>query len=770
MMWRRRGAARHAPIIPEAARQARSQPQIQFTGSADKSRAVRRAGRPTAEERPFTREYHHKKREKADHPLTKSANPLQAWPQPQPELVDSLDKLWNLRRAKGSTQSHLREAISSELLAHLEDSEKIRVLAGLLVNTAIPRRAQRILLIAHDLGIPLKLNAFEAVAYQLAETAQWDHMSSLVSLARRICGRTSTRLQNWRARALIEVSHFDLLDHVLHDFEEESIQPTRRTFHIILSGHLQNRNLAKAKECLSRMERAGHKMDASTHAIIARAYRSLGTDRAVVAGALKALPELTGTSATAVLNSLLQLALDADDLDTALGYLNFFDTHPAGDILGPTGDNITLPAGEDPVPITSTIVPDVATFTIIINYLAKRRNFPLAMQMLERMKASGICPDSVLAAAVIRVHCAVGDIQSALRMTARMCENVPRARAIFQWLGMRGKGHDLIPGNIPVTIDVLNALLRGVLAHVGVEGMRGMYDLMRAAGVKPNAETVAVFLAHLERVEQASPHYLLVLLNKFSRTIPPTLQHIHIIFRAVHARERSAMQRRGWWSLWAKLRGDKYLRESEPWWIMPGSQEHDATGKIREIQPFPVDHTYARLLEPILRSLESRNIQADRAIVHLRMRREVVIKRNVEEAEAFLQAMLDRGMRVTPYHISTIMQGYVLRDDVAQAERIFRSSGAAGIRPSVILYTILIAGYAQRGIPGQALRVFRDMINAGISPDVGSIDALASAWFAVGAFAMARQVLIQMWPHVAPFPEDFRMRSTHFLHDITRLA
>ena len=77
----------------------------------------------------------------------------------------------------------------------------------------------------------------------------------------------------------------------------------------------------------------------------------------------------------------------------------------------------------------------------------------------------------------------------------------------------------------------------------------------------------------------------------------------------------------------------------------------------------------------------------------------------------------------------------------------------AGVKPNVIMFTILIVGYARKGDPDAALRVFRDMVNSGVKPDPPSIDAIASAYFFVGAYQKARRIFLDFWSSVqSPLP------------------
>ena len=449
---------------------------------------------------------------------------------------------------------------SEGLLGAFTDCERVRTQATLMANTMNPWRAYRYLMLARDLGCKLKPSVFESVVHRLAKTKQWSEIPRIVGLAKKSCKFTS-RLLNWRALASLQCARFGHVEGVLDAFREAGLQPNRRTYHILLSGHLKNRNLLGARDCLKAMVEAGFPADQSTHAIIVSSYRSLGPDREVRVAAMQALPHLSGAEATtATLNSLLQLVLDSGDVESALHYLSFFNGPEAAIVRGAySGGSTTLRDGaledESPsLPPHQTPFPDAATFTMIINFLVKERNYTLAMEMLNRMKSSCIPPDSRLAAAVIRLLCSAGDLVTALHLTADMFHDLPDAQPIFAWLGL-GLPYrlDLLPSGIPLTTEILNALLAGVLAQRGPIAMRVIYRLMRIAELTPDAHTVTIFLTHLHRAERIHPTHLIRVLRQLSKVVPPTLDHIHVIFSAIHDNSSARVRRRGWWSLRRKV-------------------------------------------------------------------------------------------------------------------------------------------------------------------------------------------------------------------------
>jgi len=117
---------------------------------------------------------------------------------------------------------------------------------------------------------------------------------------------------------------------------------------------------------------------------------------------------------------------------------------------------------------------------------------------------------------------------------------------------------------------------------------------------------------------------------------------------------------------------------------------------------------------------------------------------------------MTRGMHPNEYHFSALMEGYALSGNLPAAEGVMESAARAGIKPNVVMFTILIVGHARQGNPDLAMRTFQNMVATGVKPDIPAIDAVTSAYFAVGAYAMARRVLSTLWPYVRPFPKEMR--------------
>jgi pentatricopeptide repeat protein len=121
------------------------------------------------------------------------------------------------------------------------------------------------------------------------------------------------------------MSHFVRLDRAFGLFNEEGLLPSQRTFHLLLSGHLRNRNIGKAMDVIQQMLKAGFTINARTQAIVISAYRRLGPDVVVQTRALNALTDADANTSTHILNALLQFSIDARDTERVSSLLRHLD-------------------------------------------------------------------------------------------------------------------------------------------------------------------------------------------------------------------------------------------------------------------------------------------------------------------------------------------------------------------------------------------------------------------------------------------------------------
>jgi pentatricopeptide repeat protein len=168
-------------------------------------------------------------------------------------------------------------------------------------------------------------------------------------------------------------------------------------------------------------------------------------------------------------------------------------------------------------------------------------------------------------------------------------------------------------------------------------------------------------------------------------------------------------------------------------------------------------------IRPVIQSLADRGVLADHRMFALRIRYEAVIKGDMRAAKSIFQLMLDRGLHPNEHHYAALMEGYAATGELAAAEAVMNAAERGGIRSNCIMHTILIVGYARHKTPQRAMRVLRRMIATGVRPDVPAVDAIAGVFFAAGDYRLARQILLSLWPSVAPLPPNSEWASLKML-------
>ena len=655
--------------------------------------------------------------------------------------------------------AHLR---SSAMLEHFLDRTKTTKLAETMVHSEKPQHALTVLHLGHLLGCVLKPSAYECVVHELVAVKHWHLVAKVLLLAKQDIGRVTVRLLNWRLLAIIERSQFGDLEHTMDDFVSEGLKPNRRTFHLLISGHLRNHNLRSAKDSIIKMEEEGFEITASTHARIISVYRHLGSAPEVQHYALEALQDLDGRLGTITLNSMLQLSIDARDTFGILRALSLFhheSEHPS--LAVEFGALFTLHDGND-----STIserqnikippappMPDAATFTILINYAARQRDLATSMRLVQRMQSLRLRPDAATTAAFMRSLFLASRKATAVRIVADMCSKHVSA-ALFNPLGMSSQPLYEVPFRvigIPLAPTIFNALMRGIIGDYGLKGARRVLRIMRICKVDPDAKTVEIFMAYLQKAAGARPRELIRVLRSLTSTeVPPTLDHVHIIMKSVLRREKYLIHGSGWDVTAAKFSPRRLDTSRYPEGLISGrAHSFDPTAGIELSSKL----SYRALIRPIIQSLSSRRIKGNRATMAIRLRHEAIVQSDMGSAEDVYREMLARGMRPTSFHYTALMEGYALSGNLRTAKTVMASALEAGIPANVVMYTILIVGYARQGHPEQAMRVFQTMITVGIRPDTAAVDALASAYFAVGHYQLAKRVLLSLWDHVKTRPE-----------------
>ncbi|KAF8167995.1 hypothetical protein B0H34DRAFT_41328 [Crassisporium funariophilum] len=644
--------------------------------------------------------------------------------------------------------------------------DRFRKFAESLAQSRTPRDSLRVLELASNLGCGVKQNVYECVSFRLAASKDWDEVLEVVALGKRHTGRTTSRLLNWRARALVETQDYALLQRILEEFKSANQVPTQRTYHLILTGCLRNHDLGGARRCLQNMTKSNYPPNPSTHALIAKFYQSFGADLRVRQQALESLPALLPPTGVSVLNSLLQASLELQDLPSSIQFLSLFEPSSVRTFLslissdhgGSDNAGLSKAAPRTAAPYGQNLIANAATFAVFINYRATKSDLSGALRLIEEMSSFEVKATPGVIAALVHAYFSAGFGNTAIRMVACMCIDTPASTFQPLMVGFRD-GDDALPldpSSIPPTIQIFNVLLREILQRQGLGLVNVLLSIFRTNDLRPNAQTVEILLSYLKNVEGAHPRILLHVLRRFSSSsIRPTLRHLRIIISCILRQEKYMLYGNGWRTFAAKYP----VSPNEPTRkLSVTTTQFDPTAGI--VLRKSVHRSFTQSL---LESMIARDIKSDSMLMALRIRLEGVLKRDMESAQAVFRTMLARGMHPNAYHFSALMEGYVLSGNLVAAQGVLRSAEQAGVKPNVVMFTILIAGHARKRDPDRALRTFHRMITAEISPDVASIDALASAFYAVGAYAITRRMLISLWDYIAPFPATLRHASLKVL-------
>jgi pentatricopeptide repeat protein len=666
------------------------------------------------------------------------------------ELVAIIDNLAKFKRDKDKLLSYMQSVPRlNSLLERLRDRDQVRDLAVKLAETSAPYRAMRLIDIASTLGTNLKQNTYEGVAHQYAQKQEWFLVLSLVAMGLRWTGRSTTRMLNWKTRALVETSRFGLLDGVLEQFGNAGLKPNARTFQLLITGHIRNKDLASARSCISLMEKYGFEMDGSTHALIASAYRQLGPDQEVQRTALDSLRDLDDKQATAALNSLIQLSLDAQDTSTTLHYLSLFD-HPQGVIAG------NVPHHQPPRnghPSPHSFCPDSATFTMLIKHVTNENGLDLLEKissLIDKMKVLNMTPDSITVAAVVRALCTAGDVHSALKIVAQVCQPQAKFETLVERILVFGSVPNVehldedrvafIARRAKLDVHLFNALINGVSGWLGINAVRIILRLMHNNKVIPDSATVEAITSWLNKSERAHPRTLVrTMKNLLSPTHRPNPSLCNAVIASLIRREQT----------W--VTNDTATPLPPP----PNRRTDTSTTScplpILTSEEVPQKLGYRGMTRFLVQSLFTRRVQSNRFTFAQRMKR-TAMRGDVPATKAYLRAMLKRGMHPTAYHYAALMEAHVNAGMAEQAETILHSAIRAGVKPNVKLFTILIVGYGKECKPGSARRVFEEMVRKGVEPDLPAIHAVASAYYKAGGAGLARTFLVERWTSVAPVP------------------
>lgn len=614
-----------------------------------------------------------------------------------------------------------------------------------------------------DLG--MRHNEYEQIVYQFVTLKKWNLAHLVTSLAYRYTGKWTLRLFNWHLRSCIEIQDYSFLVTGLDEIDATSFKPSRRTFNLIIEGHLRNSDLANARQVLVAMQDAGFTLDKSTYALVLSNYPTLGHNQSIEKQAFETLKNTGHTSDTMVLNGILQARIAALDIAGVLRLIKLLDVSPS-EKTGKIGESkgVDFLDAYDRIPSRplAKIKPNKATFNIILTMLANRKSdVSRILVIYDSMKTMGFHPDALTVAAIILAYGNEGKSGVALSIVYNLCKchGLPIDRESFLALGSLVDIKDAMVSfsgitSVPPNIWIFNALLRISLPSMGLSGLHKYLNLLKSVNIIPDFTTTQIILTYLREHHHARPQMLVEMLqaltNFRSGESILTVEHLNTIFASYIHRELNLSRPRSWNATSQQVRfgqNPKFYIEK----ISHRTRIFDPTAGIA-YRSFPKKGVRS-MLRDMVKSLCARNVKSSRATFALRIRREGVIKRDILAARHVFDIMVSRGIRPNKYHYSAMVEAYTGIGMMEQAKQMMEQAYNDGVKPNLIMFSILIQGYARLGLPDLAMDTFKEMVQSGIVPDIAALDSLVGAYWFIKRSKTARNILLDLWPAEIPFPE-----------------
>jgi len=622
--------------------------------------------------------------------------------------------------------------------------------------------------IAYQLGNPFRLKDFEKMAYQLSLRGNWDLVETITDIGHQTTGGWSTRLLDWALKAYLQTRNFARAGNVLEEYKRYNLSPTRRTFHLLIRTHLKNSDLSNARQALHQMKAAGFEPNKRTFDSILSAYTALGVNPDVEMQAAQSLQNSGDRTETSIMNNLLRSRIADGDVEGAFRLLELADFSSKRALQSPGTENVIDPNGFLDSK-ARLIRPNVDTFNALLTALAEQGDTERFFMVYRLMKSVG-CPANERTVQAILKNFANNDqVTIAVSIVFELCRrhypNITKQR--FDIFGQIEDVQQLLNEEFPwmlsltPSIGIFNTFLNIALPYAKLHGLLRVLRIFQTNDIQPDTATIDIVLHHLNKVHNMEPQavlYSLQVLSSFpSYKSSVTIKHLNAVLSCCIRHELSIVKARSWFSSSARVRFGHRSRFNIERSSMSTSY-FDPTAGIA-VFSFSARNIARHILVPLARILRERGALSTRYTFALRIRREAIIKRDLQTAREIFDIMASRGITPDVYHYSHLIEGYAAIGAMADARHIMELAYSNAIKPNIIFYTLLILGWGQLGKPQEALNVFREMLAANVPPDFVVLDAVVSCYFMVGAYRAARNLLMDIWPLVAPLPPDFHTTS-----------
>lgn len=534
-------------------------------------------------------------------------------------------------------------------------------------------------------------------------------------------------------------------------FAQLKLKPTSSAYDDLIGAHLLNADLNAAQVAMSDKAASGHPTTVQTCLALLDGMWLFGGNVAMERKLLEqASPaDLKNRQAfrqsVLVLNRLMSVRASRGDLDDTFAILDHFNLDPSSSLHRFMLD--VIPGLQQTSSPHFRPEPDLATVVILIGVFLRQRRADLAMSMFVESQVAQLGFNQHLAAAVVRIHLALGNVEEAERFVFDLASGTANVTNLYEDnVEQDSSAHVISLPRIEPAAMVYEALLSGVLRNRGLAGgvtlLKQIVEQRQTQLLPVTDGMVSVLVDYLSAYQNEGTETsaeLIVRLYEFTAGgRKPTVRNLNQLLEAAWKNER--FRGKGVRSAGVSANGRKrakLLRERQEMLasvaLFPthGSNGGSAAAVSAEVdgQPRSSSHSSRSASSRIRSSLIDRNVQSDRTSAQHQLRHDGSFP-SIGSMWDYLQtSLLDRGMRPTHAHLAVILRAYVRLGDINGAHHALeRAFDHLGVAPHVALYSVVIGGAAKLGQVDKTMAVFKEMRDRGVQPDRNLYHALAMSF------------------------------------------
>lgn len=604
----------------------------------------------------------------------------------------------------------------------VDEQRFIQRLMEALVHMNLFTRALQILTVwTEEGGKSFKLQ--DAVR-ALRRLKEWTVIAAITSNDSDFLRFNGREVVETRMMALVEIGQPASAIQTFSAVPQLAQKPTRNMLTLLLRCHLANSDVLAADKVLDTLAKRGENEGVNFIQAMLNGYRSLGVDPQVEQRVLEDILAGKLRYSTSVINSLLQLQVDANDCKSAtplLGYLNLPEQWKQNGPFAVFADS-EKPKG------------DIATFTILINMACRghklqRADLEVLWEMLLSTTSTQRPVDALALRALVKGLIASGHSAEAMSVVSDAIRDKPNVWRV---------------GKVKLTAAVFNPLFRHSVAEQGVDGALSVLELMDEASVLPDAITIRTLTVALGFRLRASPLAMAKFSAKMIDALPmitPDSRLLDAVFhQAVDAgtrRHAPQDERHLPESHLASPSGMAAAAASPADVDSEGRQIFDPTAGMQATGPLRL------AVAPILNAVTQTGTMSSSSAFTSRLVLEGWSpSSSAFSAETIYNLMLKRGIKPTAAHFLQLMQVFVRKHMPQKAEDLFKMAALVGVEPTVEMWSVLVWGYGETGNVKECHSAVQRMQTLGLRPNQYVYSSIGSALLKTRQYSKAHRFMM----------------------------